>query len=77
MEAEYALIMFSDQSQTVSFAKLNSIKDTKCMLYGTRGRQADSGPQSLSCSYKTASVFTSKMLKYHQFLACVFALLQA
>lgn len=32
MEAECSLIMFSDWSQTVPFAKLNSIEETKCVL---------------------------------------------
>lgn len=32
MEAEHSLIMFPDWSQAVPFAKLNSIKDRKCML---------------------------------------------
>lgn len=41
MEAECSLIMFSDWSQTVPFAKLNSIKDTKCMLCGVLAPKED------------------------------------
>lgn len=41
MEAERSLIMFSDWSQAVPFAKLNSIKDTKCMLCGTLAPEED------------------------------------
>lgn len=48
MEAEYSLIMFSDWSQDVLFAKLNNILKYKMDALwstGIREGQADSGPQ--------------------------------